>query len=365
MGPVFDAGTGARLVASYEGNPAAWSYDQGLAVIALLAAGERDSAEAILSGLERVQSPNGEWVFAYYTRTGDPATFEFYSGTQAWVLLGFLAHWETTGSERFRPAFEKGLSVLRRMTDDDERSPTFGAVGFGGERAGTFSTEHNADARAVWNRLALLTRSAESSAASERVVRFFRRQLWSCGESKSCTNAFFRVGFRDFDFYLDAQTWTTLSLHSALRENVDFEAAVDLAYERLLVRDGVSGGASGIQGICERMPNEGYVWSEGTEGMVAALKVLGGADRIGRAERLHAETCRYQSETGGIPYATRNTNGKSESPSIAGTAWFLFNELGINPFAPLRPPIPSVHAVPRDRDRPSPTAPRTKASPRE
>jgi hypothetical protein len=77
----------------------------------------------------------------------------------------------------------------------------------------------------------------------------------------------------------------------------------------------------------------GKVWSEGTEGMVAARLALGDADA---ARAWHEQTMRLQSAAGGIPYATENRENWTTRPSVAGTAWFLLNRTWppTNPFVP-------------------------------
>ena len=75
------------------------------------------------------------------------------------------------------------------------------------------------------------------------------------------------------------------------------------------------------------------VWTEGSEGMVAALWTMG--DEAG-ARRYHAQTARLQSESGGILYATDNNSGWTTAPSVAATAWYVLNGLPTprNPFNP-------------------------------
>jgi hypothetical protein len=70
--------------------------------------------------------------------------------------------------------------------------------------------------------------------------------------------------------------------------------------------------------------------------MVSALLSLGETER---AAKYHSETARYQSPSGGIPYATENHHGFSTAPSVAATGWYVLNGLSPprNPFNPAAP----------------------------
>ena len=192
----------------------------------------------------------------------------------------------------------------------------------------------------------------------------------------------------DPDIYLDAQSWSTLSLGSTtsvlatdstdttLSIALQFLTKNDQGYSGWLDYDddpitnipfvkvtnktifsGTNFSVSSIDGFKEKIrdryyqtsdnPIGDFVWSEGSEGVVAAYYLCGDTTN---AEYYHDETESYMLSNGSVPYSTMGVLDSAaykkpawsftDSPSIAGTAWFLFNEPDangktLNPFAPV------------------------------
>jgi hypothetical protein len=95
-------------------------------------------------------------------------------------------------------------------------------------------------------------------------------------------------------------------------------------------------------------PDGKFVWSEGSEGVVAAHYLVGRSENISKANYYHAETARYRMSNGGVPYSTLPVSPSAplwnwtDANSIAGTTWFYFNERSprVNPFQPcILPPM--------------------------
>ena len=55
-----------------------------------------------------------------------------------------------------------------------------------------------------------------------------------------------------------------------------------------------------------------------------------------RGDYFHREVMKMAGANGGIRYATENDYDFTTSPSVAGTAWFIFYEMKLNPFKPGR-----------------------------
>jgi hypothetical protein len=105
------------------------------------------------------------------------------------------------------------------------------------------------------------------------------------------------------------------------------------AEEQFLVKNGSLNNTENIQGFFERKANQAPVWSEGTEGVALAFYICGNNQK---ANFYHNQVKRMIGENGGIVYATKNAYEFSTFPSVAGTSWYIFFEMKINPFKPNR-----------------------------
>jgi hypothetical protein len=99
-----------------------------------------------------------------------------------------------------------------------------------------------------------------------------------------------------------------------------------------------------VSGFTEHEHSRHY-WSEGSEGMVSAFWFVGEVE-LARSE--HSATRQLamdfndpKADALGVPYTIGESTGQSRRCSVAGTAWFLFNEwsekkkkLVVNPFRP-------------------------------
>ena|GEM_PF-4165029 len=200
-------------------------------------------------------------------------------------------------------------------------------------------------------------------------------------------------GLIDVHHFLDAQSWAVLSFGQdvsvtdkngnagTLKMVLDFLDETDhrtwLDYNNnpisprpfLKVTDqsiyqGTSAAANGIDGYKESAreryyqtadnPTGDFVWSEGSEGVVGARYLTGDTSV---AQYYHNETNSYMLQNGGVPYSTLAVldsaawKGKelwlfADLASIAGTAWYFFNQPDangdvFNPFQPFElPPEP-------------------------
>jgi hypothetical protein len=334
-------GRTARLIDSYEDSQrAGWTYDAALASITFAASGEPDHAAALLAGLEHLQHADGSWVSSYHPDDGVDLSPDRYVGAMAWaVMAANFFEWET-GDNRFAPMARRALAYLQRFRIVDPGSDLRGAFTMGPVRPGVVSTEHNIDCYAAFLWRGRLDRNALhlQVAADIRDV-LFRRLIDESGSQDS--GRFFHVGSVTDVIHLDVQTWAMLAFGASSRDS-RLDEALGTAERVLTVKGGQLGSVSGIVGVddSERPSTSRKVWAEGTEGMVAALFSRG---ETARALRLHRETMRYQSASGGIPYATENDHGWSTAPAVAATGWFVLN--GLNPLRnPFNPDV--VHSIP-------------------
>lgn len=336
MGPAFKSRSGreARLIDSYEDDiDAGWVYDAALAAIAFLSWREPEPAAALLEGLNHLQEPDGGWVFSYDPRLARSMGTRRYLGSMAWVVMAANFYEAETGDDRFAPMARRGLDYIDGFRVTDRQSSAFGAVSMGPANPQRYSIEHNVNAFAAYRWRGRQDRRADWTDAAEQIRTFVFRELWAPA-SLGPKDTFFLVGFRDAAKYLDAQTWSALAFGPADPHAAKLHQALAWA-EQNLRETGEIAGVRDIAGFNEaRGPLVGpKVWSEGSEGMVAALFAFGDEKR---AADYHRQTARYQTASGGIPYATQNSDGWATYPSVAGTAWFLVNESSPprNPFRP-------------------------------
>jgi len=324
----------ARLIDSYEDTQrAGWIYDAALAAIVFTAAGDVSTASELLAGLEHLQREDGSWISSFHPDIALPRGTDRYVGAMAWVVMAANFFESDTHDARYAAMARRGLAYLESHRITETGSELFGAFRMGPSRPTAISTEHNADCYSAFLWRGQLEGNQHYLTVANEVRTFMLRQLWVEPSQSLASDGHFRVGVGVGGLYLDAQTWTSLALGEDPRE-ARFKPALRSAEQRLRVHTGRLGALQNIVGFDESDDSKPEkVWAEGSEGMVAALLATGDE---ASANRYHAETARYQSESGGIPYATENRNGWATAPSVAATGWYLLNGLPTprNPFNP-------------------------------
>jgi hypothetical protein len=254
----------------------------------------------------------------------------------AWVVMAVNFFEADTHDTRFAVMARRGLDYLERHRITDRGSQLFGAFRMGPSRPTAISTEHNADCYSAFLWRGRLEGSPRDLAIADNIRAFILRELWIEPDPPTTSDGHFRVGVAVGGVFLDAQTWTRLALGEEAGDR-RFQQALRFADGRLRVETGRLGAVHDIVGFDESDESSRQkVWAEGSEGMVAAL-FASGDER--RARLYHAETSRYQTASGGIPYATENREGWTSAPSVAATGWFVLNSLvpARNPFQPAQP----------------------------
>ncbi|BFI97006.1 MAG: hypothetical protein RSP_25160 [Rhodanobacter sp.] len=357
-------GTGPVLLRSYDsrrgqGAPdlpplhsAAFSYDNALAVIALLACGRQPEAARIAEALRlaamhdtrlrdtyragavegRRPLPNGwwdaerkRWVDAAHDYSGayqDGTS----SGNVAWVALALLAMHHASGATRWRDAAAKLAEWVVVHASD-----TRGAGGFDGgieswqltpRKASWKSTEHNIDLAALFDWLARIDAPGGDWNAQARHARDFVAAQWDAasGHFWMGTTADGVTPLRS-PSALDVQLWAQL-LPDAPREWqraltwVEHHHAVDGGFDFTDVRDGL--------------------WTEGTAQAALTYRWLG---HKAEASRLLMSVAQ-QASPGGFLYATPQARITAayayyyHQPHLAATAWAVLAALDRNPYLP-------------------------------
>jgi hypothetical protein len=330
---------------------AAFTYDNALAVVALVACDRPAQAARIGSALlsaaqeERPRNayvagaqtgtpvPNGWWSTKDNRWAQDPYQTGIATGNAAWAALALLTLADRTENKRWARGAERLASMAVAKFADDSGPGGFsgGLSGFDGktERLTWKSTEHNVDLLAVFSWLARTTGSASWTSQAAKARRFVDAQFDAAsGRFLIGTKPDGRTQNRDSSG-LDVQLWPMLLADADPR----WRAALGFA-ER---EHGVTGGF-------DYNGDRDGLWVEGTAQAALAYRSLGRAKEY---EACMEEVSRHFS-SGGLVFATREpriTTGLSINPASASddlhyfhvphlgaTAWAAIAASGWNPF---------------------------------
>jgi hypothetical protein len=339
---------------------AAFTYDNALAVIALVACGAPERASrigrAFLTAIESDRAgprgrlrnayrpgpvvqkpvpPMGWWSEADKMWIEDPYQVGTATGNVAWAALAMLTLHEAMGGTEWRAGAEK----LARWAVANTATPNgfTGGIFGDGARAQPLtwkSTEHNIDLAAVFLWLARTDASWEGEA--DGIRNGFLEVMWDGRPGRFATGTLpdgHTVNWQTSG--LDAQLWPVL-LPDAPRA---WARAIDYAAE-----------AHGVSGGFDFNDDRDGLWVEGTAQASLSYRVIG---RAGESEKLLSEAARHQSPSGYL-YATREarlTTGLAISPEsttddflyyrrphLAATAWAVLAAQKWNPLTGKRVP---------------------------
>ncbi len=344
----------------------AFTYDNALATLALLGAGNVDRALLIADALVYAQrhdryysdgrirnayqggdlalapgwTPNnkigatrlpGWWDTTQRKWLEDQTMVGTYAGNMAWSMIALLACYEASGNETYLAAADKmGLWVEKHCRD------ARGAGGYTGgyegwEPAPTRlmykSTEHNLDLYAAFMRMYRVTGQEAWRERADHAGRFVNA-MWDAREGKFWTG----TGDDGVTIYrevvpVDVQAWALLAMKE---DGVKFSKGLEYAETRLRVGDGFD----------FNQDHDG-VWYEGTAQMAAAFQCLGqGAKSRAVIDFMKSA----QDASGGIVAANREAISTGfyfadGSPwlyykrlHVGATSWLSLAERGQNPF---------------------------------
>jgi len=337
----------------------AFTYDNALAVIALVACGETERARQVGDALAaavrgdrfytdgRVRNayragavtagaplPPGWWSAVDKRWAEDPYQVGTATGNAVWAALALLTLHEATGNGADLRAAARLMGWVADRTADS-RGPGGYMGGFHGHEPaptaeGWKSTEHNIDAVAAFRWLARLTGEPRWTGAADRARRFLDA-LWETEEGH------FLIGTAPDGMTpsrqasgLDAQLWPLLAVEDA---PADWARSVGWA-ERM----------HGVDGGFDFNGDRDGVWVEGTAQAALTMRALGRGDDY---RRLLAEVAK-ETAPAGLLFATRGARlttglavgpGAAEAdffyyrhPHLGATAWGVLAATGWNPF---------------------------------
>jgi len=306
------------LVQSYENIPdRCWIYDEALAIMAFTVTGKTDLARKILDTLQIIQNQDGSFYFSYIISSLEPTTNRKYTGSIAWLAMAINLYRNFTGDKSYIALQWRILKWISTQQVMDKTKPTFGGVSLG-VRNDAFSMEHNLDTFSAF----YFYGNRYFRNRAKLVKKFILDNLY-----RSTADPHFMTGYKDQSLYLDCQSWAILTLGKKYCQVLPFTE------DKFLVKNGSLNGNIDIQGFFERKASKAPVWSEGTEGVALAYHFCGNSQK---ANFYHNQVKRMMAENGGIAYATENNYEFSTHPSVAGTTWYIFFEMKVNPFKPDR-----------------------------
>jgi hypothetical protein len=334
----------------------AFTYDNALAAIALVACGDVEDARIIGNALSRAARRDrtftdgrvrnayrsgpldkaapklpGWWDDKAKVWAEDPAQDGTSSGNVAWVALALLTLHQATGDADY-------LASARRLVDwivaTTACSPEGFCGGFHGYdpqqvRLTWMSTEHNADIYAAATWLQRLTKEQSYAEAAQRARRFL---------DKTFVGDHFLIGTKPDGslndgalLALDVQLWTSMAVPDA---PASWRKSLGFAEQHFKVDDGFdfNGDRDGV-------------WVEGTAQAALAYKINGGA---AEGHRLIDGMMADRTPTGllNATRVARLTTGLSIDPTstvpdffyfrrphLGAAAWAALAETGWNPFA--------------------------------
>lgn len=332
---------------------AAFTYDNALAIVALIACHRLPQAERIGEALRaaalagpRLRNayragpvtgaplPNGWWDAKAKRWAEDPYQMGTATGIVAWAGLALLALSQATGQPRWRDA---AAQLGRWIAGNTLGAPA--AAGYTGGLSGFDaapvtapwkSTEHNIDATALFTWLARLDPGGGWSADAAHARRFVDSQ-WDARSGHFYIGTLPDGAENTGISAIDAQMWALLLPHA----KVDWRRAVTYAETHYGVDDGFAFGVA----------RDG-VWVEGTAQAALVYRRLGTPSK---AEAMF-RTIASQFSPQGYLYATNRPRiatglalgpGSSGAdfhyyhrPHLAPTAWAALAALDWNPFVP-------------------------------
>ena len=326
------------MVLSYSDRNRAFLYDQALAVIAFSHAGEKSAAERVLRTLTKLQASDGSWTFQYLSHANsvEPAEEKTSpAGAIAWVAIATETYEKQFSSKSFHPMLAKCLHYLdSQRVQVDWNGKTSHPVRFSPSRGSIIAFEHNLD---TYSAFLHSNDPYYLHAASD--IRVFLESMWDKKRFHPGFNL--EDGKPNYDEnYLDTQSWGVLALGVSGSDDQNFKRGLKTNCEEFLSSGRLNSDSSPITGFVAyhprgRAPSSlAPVWSEGSYGMLMALRVSGVESCGSLSETdITRNLNRMTTSSGGVAYATTSNDPDfASTASVAGTAWQYFYRVGYNPF---------------------------------
>ena len=293
-----------------------YTYDNALAAMAFLSAGDRLSAQRVLDGFVGIgQAPGGGFLHRYQT-TGASAGGILATGHNAYLLQAMnLFSWRT-GDHRY-DSIARGIADFLVTLQDSTDGGVFGRPGVAWK-----STENNLAAYSAISNLALVQNLPAYGSRAMLIRDFLVRECWN--------GTRFLTGKVDPTIVTDAQAIGTQVLGAGYSNGSFWVESYTKATQRYSGKRQVTG--------FDLNTDRDTVWTEGTLQQALAFWLVGDNARFG-FYRTESEKL-LQSSGAFWAASNRGTTGFGEFferwQAVAPTAWYLFvsnqdNVLGLLP----------------------------------
>jgi hypothetical protein len=293
----------------------AYTYDNALAILAFLAAGDPASAAGILDAYGAIGAePGGGFLHRYRASDGGPAYGLLRVGHNG-TLLQAMALYRLESGDGAYDALALGIAGYL-LAQQDSDGGLFGAAGVSWK-----STENNLGAYVALHNAGTVLGVPELVAKAELVRDFLIAECWD--------GTRFLTGEGDPMIVTDVQALGALVLGSAYGNGATWVEDHTLTTQRYKGRKEVTG--FGLN------TDRDTVWTEGTLQQALAFLVAGDLER---AETYRREAEKLFQSSGGFWQASNTgTTGFGESfrrwQAAAPTAWYVFLASQDNVLAPL------------------------------
>jgi hypothetical protein len=307
-GRIGPLGLASSFEASGVEGDLAVTYDQAVAIDALLVMGDVAAARKILDAMKGLQAPDGGWWTMYSCTRGTVVEQNQTVGQVVWMALAVAKYEQRTGDTvTYHAMGRAALDWAFRFQAPD------GAVNGGivsGAPASWAGTEFNEDVFAA----SLYFGGHDEQAA--RVRHFIDTAVWA-GDH-------FMAGRGDPRDPLDVNAWSVPSLGRSGPHPYEKTLDYNLTHHRVTL-DSFD--------AFDFNSDKDDIWFEGTGEMILSLKETG---RRAEADHFMSELVKAQRPNGGIPYSLRGTFNDywkmTAAPCISSTGWLLLAEAEDNPF---------------------------------
>ncbi|MDH5327114.1 MAG: DUF5011 domain-containing protein [Gammaproteobacteria bacterium] len=348
----------------------AYVYDNALAMLAYIARGSEDDlsrarllADALVYAQENDRHYNdgrlrnaymsgdlydpapstaklpGWWDIQAQQWYEDEFNVSTHTGNVAWAMLALITYYEVSGETRYLESAKRMGDWVEQFTRDDRGAGGYMGGYEGWEQTATNTTppkkllykatEHNIDLYPAFQRLFLITGDDVWRQRAEH-AKTLVDSMWNN------TEGFFWTGTGDDgvtvnrdNIPVDIQAWAVMAIPDDLRIR---RGLVWAKNNCALSRDGFSG----FDFNCSELDG---VWFEGSAQMALALRMNGdNSSRFYRSEIQKAQTQAVNTDGRGIVAASHDgvTTGFNweyfSRLHVGATSWYLFAELGYNPY---------------------------------
>lgn len=313
-----------------------FSYDQGVAMIGLVAQGELESAARIATGMSRLIQTSSAWAFSYSQFAGRPESSDpqYRTGANAWVNEGLQtvlkAYPHHPSASLWEQAIRNNLEYLLSL-----KNPVTGLLKGGSGRYvndvfdpdwqfPNHSVEHNVDSWFALQSAAQLLGEVGLAQSASVLYNGLTNFCWNPTGGHFYTGCTLS-GSADGESALDVHSWGGILLHA----NNDMNKALSSVARMDVVYSVTS--SLGNKGYKPYSAIDGYglavdtCWWEGSWGAALAKKrILGNRAYEGVKNNL----LDGQLGNGGFLYVDVDdvNYGLSSYESVASTGWYLITE---------------------------------------